>query len=213
MKISGKQIKMARAFLDLSQEQLASAAGLSRSSLNAIESGKGDAQKSTLQSIVSYCEANGVKFTENNGISERPSLEPVTFTGQEGFRAFYDDVYATSRDTGKEILIFNGLPNELINTVGQDWYEGHAARMKKLGVISKNIIKEGETNLIGRTFALYRTIPAENFRSRMIYVYGNKLALFDFDGTPVVKIIDGADLADSLRDLINLAWEKAKDVK
>lgn len=79
--------------------------------------------------------------------------------------------------------------------------------MKDLNIVSKNILEEGEQNLIGKSFAKYKWIPREMFRDKTIYVYGNKFAFMNFEGDATIKITEEEDIADSLRILINLAWE------
>lgn len=62
--ISAEQVRAARAFLDLSQEQLAEAAGITRKSLYELEHGS-EVQSSTALAIRRTLEAQGVLFIEH----------------------------------------------------------------------------------------------------------------------------------------------------
>lgn len=65
--LSPAQIRAARAMLELSQAQLAEMAGLSKTGLANIESGKADPKASTLIAIQRALEAAGVQFIPENG--------------------------------------------------------------------------------------------------------------------------------------------------
>jgi transcriptional regulator with XRE-family HTH domain len=62
MVLTNLQIRAARAMLGLTQAELASQAGLSKTGLNNIESGRADAKGSTLQRLQAALEAQGIEF-------------------------------------------------------------------------------------------------------------------------------------------------------
>jgi len=213
--ITIRQIDAAIALLGISRTALAKELGINLSTINANLNGRSSIPSGRLGMIKKYLELQGIIFSldGDDGVKKSLGLTQITLEGRDGMRAFFDDVYETTKATSKEILIFNGLPDELINSAGADWYKDHAARMKELKVVSKNILKEGEDNLIGKNFASYKWIPKEMFRDKMIYVYGGKFAFMSFNPDALIKITDEADIADSLRILINLAWDNvAKDI-
>ncbi|NQZ14681.1 MAG: hypothetical protein HRT94_07655 [Alphaproteobacteria bacterium] len=199
----------------MSRTTLAEDLSIKTSTINANLNGRSAIPSGRLELIQKYLERQGIVFSMDgdDGVKRATGLNQITLEGQEGVREFFNDVYETTKATNREILIFNGLPSELINSAGEEWYKSHAARMQKLNVVSKNILKEGELNLIGKKFASYKWIPKEMFRDKMIYVYGNKFAFMSFDPDALIKITEEADIADSLRLLIDLAWENvARDV-
>jgi len=207
MIITGTQIAMARALLHITQQELAELADITRQTLGAIEDNKGG-RKDTLSRIEAILVSRGALFLPNEGVCRRPPLEAATLRGREGLRSFYDDVYESTRETGKEIFVFNGIPNQLINWAGEEWYSSHAERMKALNCVSKNIVEEGEINLIGKSFAQYKAFPKDDFYHKTIYVYGHKFGFISFENDDVLlKIIEDPEIAESFRILINTVWE------
>ncbi len=205
--ITPSQCRAARALLNWSQPELAKRARMNKQTISNFESEKSTPSRTSLEKLSRTLENGGVVFTEDDGVKRALGLFQITLEGEDGVRAFFDDVYETTKETQKEILIFNGLPTELMKAAGEEWYQNHAARMQKLNIVSKNILKEGEKNLIGKSFASYKWVPKEFFRSKMIYVYGDKFAFMSFDPEILIKITKEPDIADSLRILINLACE------
>lgn len=64
--ITGAQVRAARALLNLSQQSLADAAGVTRATLAYFESGKNSTYDTTVQKIVGAMEARGILFVEND---------------------------------------------------------------------------------------------------------------------------------------------------
>jgi DNA-binding XRE family transcriptional regulator len=65
--ISPSQIRGARAMLGLKQAELAAMAGISKTGLINIESGRADSKVSTIAAIRAALESAGVIFVEENG--------------------------------------------------------------------------------------------------------------------------------------------------
>lgn len=63
--ISAAQIRAARAFLDLSQDELADAAGITRKSLSALERGN-EVLPSTMLAVRRVMQARGVSFVDHD---------------------------------------------------------------------------------------------------------------------------------------------------
>ena len=73
MKISGKQIRAARALTGLTQRQLATAAGLSLATVNNFERQEIDLRMSTADRMQSALESVGVEFLADDGVRLRQS--------------------------------------------------------------------------------------------------------------------------------------------
>ena len=209
MSITTAQIRGARGILNWSQQDLAQRTGISATSIGSIENGQTTPRSSTLETIRSTFERNGIEFLGLQGVRERDSTL-LTFEGQNGIRAFFDDVYETIKGEGGEICLFNGVPHKLIEWLGEDFYKMHADRMD---AISKNftfkiIVEEGDNQFIARGFAEYRWFPKERFNDRTLYCYGDKLAFLNFTKDNVrILVMQQADIATSFRELFKIAWD------
>lgn len=209
--ITVQQLRMARAALNISQSAVAEAIGLNTMAISDIENEKTKNPKaSTLSSLQSFYEGCGLEFTEAGGV--RPNnAEIKRYSGDEGFRNFYNDIYSEVQKGGS-IVIQNGMPDYLIKHLDQDFYDMHAKRMAKLKPDVKVLIKDGDKNLIGSSFAAYKTVPAEHFNDQTIYVYGDKTAFITFGDSVNVLVIDNAEITRSLRVSFGVIWEHAKDI-
>ena len=209
--ITVQQLRMARAALNISQSAVAEAVGLNTMAISDIENEKTKNPKaSTLAALQSFYEGCGLEFTEVGGV--RPNnAEIKRYSGDEGFRNFYNDIYAEVQKGGS-IVIQNGMPDFLIKHLGQDFYDMHSARMSKIKPDVKVLVKDGDKNLIGSSFATYRTVPAEHFNDQTIYIYGDKTGFITFGDEVDVLVIDNAEITRSLRVSFGVIWEHAKDI-
>lgn len=204
-----EQIRAARALLDWSQSDLAEQAGLSQTGIARIENGTNQPNSRTLQKIEAAFEKADIEFLGTSGV-RRTANEIKVLRGQEGFRAFMDDVYAKAKTAGGDICLFNGMPELFTKILGADWYANHARRMDEIKktFTLRIIVKEGEQLFIAQDFAEYRWFPQELFREKTFYAYGNTLAFLSFNDDDVeIKLIAESDLADSFRVLFNIAWD------
>jgi transcriptional regulator with XRE-family HTH domain len=203
------QIRAARALLNWSQADLATRADLSQTGIARIESGVNMPNSSTLDKIAAAFDGAGIEFIADRGVEKRRS-DFKRYKGPAEFRAFFDDVYETAKREGGEICLFNGVPALLHKWLGEDWYKFHAERMQSIKnkYTFKVIVKEGESKLIGSSFASYKSFPAGLFNEKTIYVYGSKIAFITFLENDVnVLQIEENDVATSFRILFNVAWQ------
>lgn len=75
MKISGAQVTAARGLLRITQEELATAAGLSYRTVLTFEAGTAEPQAASVQKIVAELERRGIEFTNGTGIGVRLNFE------------------------------------------------------------------------------------------------------------------------------------------
>lgn len=209
MSITTAQIRGARGILNWSQQDLAQRTGISATSIGSIENGQTTPRSSTIDTIRTTFERNGIEFLGLQGVRERDNMVQ-TYEGQAGIQAFFNDVYETMKQTGGDISLFNGVPSKLIEWLGEDFYKMHADRMDK---ISKNftfriIVQEGNQQFIARDFAEYRWFPKERFNDRTLYCYGDKLAFLNFTKDNVrIMVMEQAEVAASFRELFKIAWD------
>lgn len=204
-----EQIRAARALLDWSQSDLAEYAGLSQTGIARIENGTNQPNTTTLNKIKAAFENADIEFLGENGL-RRKTGEVRIHRGENGFRAFMDDVYTVISEQGGEICVYNVDEKNWIRWMGKEGYSSHALRMKEIKrqFQFRIIVKEGDEFLIASDFAEYRWFPQNMFRNQSFYAYGSKLALIDFKENNVeVMMLDQKDFTESFRILFNIAWD------
>jgi transcriptional regulator with XRE-family HTH domain len=211
--ITIQQLAMARAGVRLSLQAVADTIGIGVQALSDIESGKTNSPKaSTINALQGFYEGCGLEFTELGGV--RPNnAEVKSYDGDEGFRHFYNDIFNTIK-SGGSISIQNGMPDYLIKHLGQEFYDMHSKRMIKLSPDVRVIVRRGDKNLIGSSFARYRFVDDDMFNEQTIYIYANKVAFITFDGGEVaVKVLDMADITQSLRITFDMLWGLSNELR
>jgi transcriptional regulator with XRE-family HTH domain len=207
-----EQLRMARAALNVTQAKVAESCGIATASLVAIE---GETTKnpkqSTLNALQGFYEGCGLEFTETGGV--RPSnAEIKPYTGNEGFRHFYNDIYNTIKDGGS-IVIQNGMPDLLIKHLGQDFYDMHSKRMARISPDVRVLIRKGDRNLIGSNFAEYRYVSEDMFNEQTIYIYGEKVGFITFGEKVEVKVLDIPVITQSMRISFEMLWKQSNELR
>ena len=210
MKITGKQIAMARILLDLSKKDLADALGIARKTIMRIENGQSPGSTKTLETIQIFFENHDIVFKGEFGVN-KIKQQITKLQGSEGIKAFYDDVYETVKQHGGDMCLFNGVPKRLLKWVGQEWYDRHQERMINIKdrFDYRIIVEEGEDVFVAHQFAEYRWFPKDLFNRKTLHSYHTKLAFFDYEGDEVkILLIDQAEFAESFRVLFDIAWDR-----
>jgi transcriptional regulator with XRE-family HTH domain len=209
MSITTAQIRGARGILNWSQQDLAQKTGISATSIGSIENGQTTPRQSTLETIKTTLERNGIEFLGLEGVRVQSNYVQ-TMSGREGFRTFMDHLYETAKEYGGEIVLFNAKPSNWYKWLGEEWFNAHSKRMQDLGdkITFKITAKQGENLFISRGFAEYRWFPEEILSDRALYAYGDNLGFVNFEDDKVsVIILKQADFAQAFRVLFNIAWD------
>lgn len=210
MSLTTAQIRGARGLLNWSQSDLSERTGISGTSIGAIESGQTSPRASTLETIRTTFERNGIEFLGFDGVRIQSDFIK-TYTGTSGFREFMDHLYETAKNYGGEIVLFNANPANWYKWLGEEWFEKHSQRMKDLGdkISFKITSKSGDNLFISKAFAEYKWFPEALFNDRALYAYGDNLAFVNFEDKSVsVIVLKQSDFSNAFRVLFNIAWEK-----
>lgn len=216
--ITGRQIRAARALLDISQDELANAAGLTKQGISKIEDGSVQPREGTITDIIRVFRDRGIEFTSDEGV-KRKSDSVTKFEGFEDFKFFMDQVYqearqAYSRDGTKPICICN-LDNSLFRKHMKDYYSVHMERMQRIdGLKIRTLASEVDDHLGAEpSYLIYRFLRELKAVVAPFYVFGDKFALIDFDvqNSPKILMIDSPSLAHSYRDQFDIMWKNASD--
>lgn len=202
MTINPEQIRAARALLDWSRDDLATATALSADSIRRLESGALQPRKSTIAAIRTAFEQRGVEFMERNGVALRDETVQM-IEGLDCYVRLMDDVYHTLKDIGGEVLFFcaddrDGTPDDVMAE----------NRLRAAGIRFRNIIEEGNEIIFGDAIE-YRTIPSAYFHHELQVVYGNKVAHF-MQGKTRIVIIKDKSCATQARKMFELVWQGAR---
>ena len=76
----------------------------------------------------------------------------------------------------------------------------------------KILTKEGDNYAPGSSYAEYRWIPKELFASVPFYVYGNKMAIFLFNGEPSIIILKCPSIAEAYKVQFKDMWNRSKEI-
>lgn len=214
--VTGRQIKAARSLLDWDAEDLAKHAGLSRDTVFNIENGKVQARGGSAEKILQAFDENGVEFTDNSGVRLKPQGVEVLI-GQIGLQHFFDGVYEHAKLHGGTIVQL-GIDENLFWAMGVDFSESHRKRMTQL-VKERGDIKvlailcEGDTNFIASEYNHYRWIARELFSPVPFYIYGENLAIMNFQTVPAPTIIlhKFPAITHAYKKQFDLFWNMARE--
>lgn len=204
MTISPEQIRAARAILDWSREDLASATSLSPDTIRRIESDALQPRTSTLSAIKAAFERRDIQFLPNNGLARQDNTVTV-LEGKSCLVRLYDDIYHALKDTGGEVLVLcaddRSLEPEVMLAEN---------RLRAAGIRMRQLIEAGNEMHVGPDNE-YRTIPSAFFHHEMQVVYGTRVASCLSSKHKVVIINDGS-WATMARKTFDLMWQNAQPV-
>jgi transcriptional regulator with XRE-family HTH domain len=208
--ISSRQIRAARGLLGWSQTDLANSAGISRSTVAAIEKEASNPTRELLRRIRTVLESNRVEFLPQEGVRIRhPAI--TEDDAPDANRRLLDDIYIVAsqhkmqRGTS-EVLIF-GLRDEedTQNSVG-DYLATHLARLEKAGIQEKILCgPDAHTFVAPRT--CYRRLGELDPSQSPIHIYGDRVAIVHWRPKEFVITIESEPIASAMRSMFNLLWK------
>lgn len=211
----GRQIRAGRGLLRWSGAVLAEKAGLTRDTINKIEDDAVQPREGTLNDIIRVFDENGVEFIDNFGVRLKPQGVEV-LVGQKGLCRFFDGVYEYTTKHGGTILQL-GIDENLFWAMG-DYSPVHRKRMTELVKERKDIkvlaiVCEGDTNFIASDYNQYRWCPKELFAPVPFYIYGECLAIMDFQTIPGPTIIlhKFPAITQAYRKQFDVMWKLSRE--
>lgn len=208
--ITREQIRAARAWLNLGQQDIAKGIGVSAQTISDIENERTNPKASILDDLQHFFEMRGIEFLPEGGITPR-ALKTKYLKGTDGFRELMDDVYEQASTVGGKIRLWNAKPSNWTKWLGDDWYAAHTKRMQSiLTNISFNVTcKEGDTNFIGGKHSEYRWVPEKMFNEQSIYCFGDRIAFMNFEEDSVnIYVLYNRSFSDSFKLLFDLVWDE-----
>ena len=104
MKLTGPQIAAGIALAGMTQEGLASEAGIGRSTLYKIINGTAAYREDTIRKVCGILEPRGIEFLPGEGVRKKEKTV-TTYTGDDCLQELLTDVYRTLQEKGGELLI------------------------------------------------------------------------------------------------------------
>jgi transcriptional regulator with XRE-family HTH domain len=216
MRLTGPQIAAGIALAGLSGESVANETGIARSTIYKITAGTAAYRDETMNKIREVLEARGIEFTEQNGVRQKTQGVDM-LVGPQGLQHFFDGVYEYAKKHGGTIMQL-GIEEDLFWAMGVEFSEAHRKRMTEL-VKERQDIKvlailcEGDTNFIASEYNQYRWISKELFSAVPFYIYGEHLAIMNFQTNPAPTIIlhKMPVIANAYRKQFEAFWNMSRE--
>jgi len=213
--ISASQLRAARAHLDMSQDDVALAAGITKYTLSNIERGATDGSSRSLEALQQFYERHGLQFTDNDGIKIVYS-DVSSYEGTSGFIAFMNDVVETMQEQPGTYCVSNVDENNWLKWLGVEEAVKLRDRINAIpGIHAHILVKEGDHTTFA-PYAEYRALPADVFYDNTsYYVYADKFALIHFSANNVIiRVLHNRYFTESFKLMFYRFWDMmAKPIK
>lgn len=204
--ITGLQIRMAKAALNWSFDDLATKTGLSRQGLHNLANEISKPQKETNDKLIKVFEDSGIEFVED-GARLRSNIITV-YEGKDCYLRILDDAFRVLKD-GEEFIASGSDERRSTEEVID-----RLKAMRKSGIKMRSLIKNNDDHIMGE-LEEYRWMPDELYvEGDVKVIFGDTVAyLMSWLNTPrVVKITDKNIAEENLR-MFNHIWNSAKQPK
>ena len=195
------QIRAARAFLNLTQDQLAEQAELSLPGMQKVERGESQPTARTQKKIIKAFEKRGVQFTPR-GIEyvENPIFLLEGETQQEAYLQVLDDVYKHLQGRKQPELLIMYADDQ----VSPAPVKAALRRIRASGIRMRQLVQEGNTYLMG-PLEEYRYVPKSFFINRVTLIYGDHVTTEAGSTTEFAVKVDPVN-ANIQRNTFNMLW-------
>jgi transcriptional regulator with XRE-family HTH domain len=210
--IDPRQIRAARALLNWSQDDLAKASGIARSSIKNIENDITVARKDTVYDIQTAFENSGIEFLPSSGVRIKNEIIHV-IEGEHANEYLLNDIYNTLQNSKNAEVLICGLEERLaLDNMGEEDLNKHIKRLTDAGIKEKILLKRGDTDFINSVDS-YRWIDEQYFFSTPVQIYGNKIALIVFQPVNKIILIESEQFSEAFKKLFHFVWDRAEIAK
>lgn len=208
--IEPRQIRAARALLNWSQDDLAKASGIARSSIKNVENELTIARKETLDQITRAFEGAGLEFLPNSGVRIKNDMV-VVIEGEGATRTLVDNIFNACQMANEHEVLIIGLDESYSEKLdGKGAILEHVHRLEKAGIKEKIIICEGDRNYLNH-WSSYHWIPKTYFeKDAPIYIFADKVAIHAGNVDRKTIIINHKPLAQHLKKLFHFMWDSSQ---
>jgi transcriptional regulator with XRE-family HTH domain len=211
--ITSRQIRAARGLIGWSQNELAKAVGISRSTIAAIENGTGNPTLDMISRIRETLEGKQVEFLTQEGVRFR---EPtIRYDDMQGASMrLVDNIYKVAMDykkkTGTNDILIYGVREDDAEDVLGDYLQVHIDRLQAAGLTEKLLCSPDTKYLAPRSW--YRKMQELKDNQHLpVVVYGEKLAVIQRFPKEAIVIVDSKPIADSFRSMFQYIWKTVRE--
>lgn len=215
MRLTGPQIAAAISLSGMTQEMLTAEAKLGRNTLTQIIRGNGAYREDTIHRIRNVLETRGVEFLPGEGVRRKPVAVDI-LTGREGLQQFFDGVHDYASKHGGTIMMFGIDETTFIETITPEFSKDYLKRMTEVSRTRGDlevlaIICEGDTNFCASEYNEYRWISKDVFQAVPFYIYGETLAIMDFETAPgpTIMLLKSRAITNAYRKQFQAFWKMA----
>lgn len=211
--INSKQCRMARAYWNWSQQDLAEKAGVALSTVAKFEKEDGQTGADTVAKLARAVSLSGLALTASGGVVPQDGVVTVLH-GAEGFADFMDDVFETMRAEGGTYRVSNVDEANWLKWLGDDDARRRRERTSELDNVNARIlVRKGDRLLTATDYAEYRAAPEDSFFEGVSsYIYGSKYAIIHFSDDAVrVMVLHDQAFADAQRHWFDAVWNAQED--
>lgn len=228
MTITVEQMKAARAFLSLSQKDLARRSGYALPTLNNIEREITIPRPQTMEHIQQALEEAGVQFLDKTGVRlVKEILDIQMLEGQDCLKILYEDIYDYLRDDGGEVLLSNIEEERFINFDKETMFKYFKRIGSRNDIYNKLLFRHGDTNILRPELfegieeskdlpklvnSEWRWLPKNLFGLAPMIVYGNKSATILWGDHVRVVLIHNASIAETYRKQFMAIWQLSEKI-
>lgn len=205
--ITNEQCRAARGLLGWTQQDLADAAGMSKTAINNFERGIKDVRGESLQAIRTAFEKNDVEFVGDYGVHKRRETVRI-LNGDQALPQLWDDIYETLKDQGGEVLIAN-LDEKRSHDSHPDKLKHHLERLTECGVTERLLCCAGDTFFL-QPHSFYRWLPKAGYEAGMTsFIYGQKVALQLWNESMII-VINSRSAYEAEVQRFEILWKNAE---
>jgi transcriptional regulator with XRE-family HTH domain len=209
--ITSRQIRAARGLVGWTQSDLAEAAGVSRSTIAAIEkeTGKSNPTAEIIDRIRKVLENSEVEFLPQEGVRVR---HPTIYEDDQpdANRRLLEDIYNVSSqfkfDTGLSDILIYGLREEDAERSVGHYVTEHVERLK-LGGLREKILCGPDTRTFIAPRSSYRRLSKLDSSISPIHIYGDKIAIVHWRPKEFVVSIESRPIANAARAMFYELWD------
>jgi hypothetical protein len=215
MKLTGAQIAAAIVLANMNRDEVCAEANIAKNTLLGILNDTATARQETVRKVTDLLESRGIEFLQNEGLRRKPVAVDILH-GREGLQQFFEGVHDYAQKNGGTIMMFGIDETTFIDTITPEFSQDYLKRMtevsRKRGDLEVlSIVCEGDTNFCASDYNEYRWISKDIFQAVPFYIFGETLAIMDFDTVPgpTIMLLKSRAITNAYRKQFQAFWKMA----
>lgn len=196
--ITASQLRAARSYLNLDQQVVAEAVGVSKANISDIENEKVTPKASTLDGIQKFFEMHGIEF-RHDGIMPSNKVIQI-FEGNSAYLQLLDDVARHAQG----VLLKSGVDESKSSPA----VIAKNRALRAQGIRMRNLVAPQNAHLLGE-LEEYRHMPQTLLNGGDVkLIYGNRVAyMMDWTEVPRAVVINDRTIAIEQERLFDFVWD------